>query len=303
MISVIYEKEDKKIAIKISQSLESKGFSCNLESISNFTETSENKIHDVELAVLVFSQKSNHSEKMMSEYDVIFDNDIPLVPFVVTDVELSLTMQHFLNSHDWINAFDSNTNEAIGDLGILVNEIINGEDAPPPQAKKQPIQKKTQTSAPNNKNQTYLIIGVVAVLVVVLGFFIFGGDNGSPLNNSESNHIIVGNWRMADYQDNMPRQPSEYADFITNVTALKQNFLLALNPDNSFKKLGFSQAETGTWQYDEQNKLLYMWPPGSEQHKDILTVEKLTQDSLIMSIASQIDSANQIITRFKLYKE
>ena len=308
MISLIFEKENKKLAISISKILGNKGFECSLDSI----ETIEKIEERIELAVLIFSKKSNFSEKIMQDYEVIFENDIPLIPFVVTDVELSVTMQHFLNSHDWINAFDITTNEAITDLTTLINEEINGTNASPLIAKK--TSKITEKQS-GNKKQTYAIIGVSSVFILVIIFLIFGGGgennnsifdggNNNSLNNGSSvNDLIMGNWKLGNYQDNMPRSSQEYADFITNITALKQNFLLKINRDNTFEKLGFSQTEAGNWQIDPQNMILYMWPPDSKDHKDMLQIEKLTTDSLIMSIASQIDSTTQIITRFSLYRE
>jgi hypothetical protein len=297
MVLLIHEKEDKKLAIKISKRLESSGFKCTLDNVETIKQNSE--LPPIETAIMIFSQKSNLSEKIMEEYEEIFENEIPLIPYVVTDVELSVAMQHFLNSHDWINAFDISTDEAIKDLSILVNENINGVSEAPTSKKKKVVAAKS-----TNKNQTYAIIGISAVFILILGFFIFGNNNNNPLSSDSSpDELIMGSWKMANYQDNMPRQPNEYADFITNITALKQNFLLKLNEDNSFNKYGFSQNETGNWQLDPQNMVLYMWPPGSDDHKDMLQIEKLSADSLIMSIATQVDSVTQIITRFTLYKE
>lgn len=298
MVLLIHEKEDKKLAIKISKRLESSGFKCTLDNIETIKQNSELPL--IETAIMIFSQKSNLSEKIMKEYDEVFENEIPLIPFVVTDVELSVAMQHFFNSHDWINAYDISTDEAIKDLSILVNENINDVSGVPVSTKKNKVVGAKST----NKNQTYVIIGISAVFLLIIMYFIFGNKNNNPLSSGSSpEELIVGNWKMANYQDNMPRQPNEYADFIKNITALKQNFLLKLNEDNSFNKYGFSQDEKGNWQIDPQNMVLYMWPPGSDEHKDMLQIEKLTADSLIMSIATQVDSTTQIITRFSLYKE
>ncbi|MBN2893823.1 MAG: toll/interleukin-1 receptor domain-containing protein [Bacteroidales bacterium] len=304
MISIIYEKEDKKLAIRISQSLENKGFKCTLDKLSSLEVQNPKNIGDIELAILIFSQKSNHSESIMSEYDFIFDNDITFVPFVITDVELSVTMQHFLNSHDWINAFDVNSSDAINDLGILVNELINGENASPPPTKQKTEKFKSKTEKTGNKNQTYAIIAVSAIFLVILAYFIFGGKGNNSLSGNDTpDNIIVGTWKLAEYQDNLPRNPNEYADFINSISVLKQNFALTLNADNTFEKLGFAQPEYGNWQLDPQNMVLYMWPPDSDGVKDKLKIETLSNDSLVMAIATQIDSVNQIITRFSLYKE
>ncbi len=303
MISVIYEKEDKKTAIQISKSLESKGFKCNLTSITSISNTQKEKLADLELAVLIFSQKSNISEKIINEYEIIFENEIELIPFVISDVELSISMHHFLNSHDWINAYDVNTNEAIKDLNILVNEILNNDNSSL-QKTKNNTKSAEQKQIDKKKLQTYLTIGVGAIFAIIILFFIFRDDSGSIINTPTSDNPIVGTWYLADYKDNLPRQPKDYAEFLKSVSALKQRFKLTINEDKTFEKLGFEKPEYGNWLFDKQNNLLYMWPQGSNgKNKDLLQIEKITNDSLIMSIASKIDSTTQIITRFSLYKQ
>jgi len=115
--------------------------------------------------------------------------------------------------------------------------------------------------------------------------------------------MIVGNWRMANYQDNMQRSQDDYVNFLKSINALKQNFLLKISEDGSFEKLGFQNPETGNWEIDIQNMKLYMWPKNSQGQKDMLQIEKLTADTLIMSIATKIDSLTLINTKFTLYKE
>ncbi len=300
MISVIYEKEDKKTAISISKELEAKGFECNINNVSAILSKEKEKINEIELAILVFSKKSNVSEKIMKQYDIIFNNDIELIPFVVSDVELSIAMQHFLDSHDWINAYDINQNDAIKDLGILVNELLNESNGT-----KKLQNKKTGQKSEAKNTKTYLALGIgIVVVIFALVYFLGNNDATSPVkSDSGQKATIVGTWLLADYSDNLPREPQAYAEFLSNVATLKQNFKLVINEDETFEKLGFSVPEYGNWKFDNQNMVLYMWPQGSSpQSKDLLQVEKLTPDSLIMSVASKLDSTTQVITRFSMYR-
>ncbi len=312
MISVFYEKEDKKLAINIIQKLENKGFKC-----QNSVAVSDNENQDtnnIQLGVFVLSSKSNSSEKLMKDYEYFFDKDIPVIPFVISDLELSLSMQYFLNSHDWINAYDVNTNQAIDDLTVLINETL-GMTPKPKIEKKTENKSAVQSKTKSKSNQTILVVSLSVVFAVIILYLIFGYNrNNQTENNFTNNNIInlsssdmekniVGNWKLADYKDNMQRSNVEYADFINSVNLLKQNFLLKIKKDNTFEKYGFAVPESGYWQLDTQNELLYMWPPDSKNVKDMLYIEKLTSDSLIMSIATQIDSVTQVITRFSLYKE
>jgi len=294
MVHIIYEKEDKKLAIQISDFLQKRNFTTSINTV-----TKEN-ISQVRAVVLILNQKSNTSEKIITQYDYIFENDVPMLPFVVSDVEMSVSMQHFLNSHDWIYAYDVSKKISINDLALLLNEVLNNNSSKP-----EAIDKNTKKTVKNLKkdNQTKILIGVVAIFAIILLFFIFGGKNNPINSNSKPDNLIVGSWKLDKYEDNMPRSITDQADFINSIAGLKGRFLLTFNDDFTFEKLGFSQTETGNWQLDPQNMLLYMWPPGLNDQKDMLKIEKLTQDTLIMIISTQIDSLTLINTKFTLYKE
>ncbi len=300
MILIVFEKEDKKLAIQISNKLQNKGFNTTFNNFSEKSEKETQNTEKIELTILIFSKKSNLSEKMIESYDLSFENQIPIIPFIISDVDLSVTMKHFLNTHDWINAFDVNTNESIEDLMILIAETKEN----PAEIKKEKYTVSNEQNTGKNKKQTYTIIAVSAIFIIILAYLIFGNKNNSPLNpQSNPNELIVGSWHLANYQDNMQRSRKDYIDFLRSVDQLKKNFLLKLSSDGTFEKLGFAQVEKGDWQLDPQKQILYMWPPNSKGKKDALHIEKLTTDTLIMSIATKVDSLTLVNTKFTLYKE
>lgn len=297
MICIIHKKEDKKIASQIAQSLRTKGYDISIEKISKENSNAPNK--NIELAILIFTKNSNLSPQIVEQYVLMFEKEVPIIPFVTTDMELSVSMQHFFFSHDWINAFDIPTKKAINDLQILIQEIT-GEKQQPDKNKKN-TQNKNNTEQQNNKKQKYIIAGVAIIFLTVILYFLFTDKNANNKNNNQNN--IVGSWRLAKYEDNMTRTGQELVDYISSIDALKKNFSLTFNENETFEKLGLSQPETGRWQFDPQNMILYMWPQSEKLYKDQLKIEKLTPDTLIMIIASQIDSLTLINTKFTLYKE
>lgn len=296
MISIIFEKEDKRLAVQISKTLQSKGLKTDLE---NSIENGKLENEKIDIAVLILSQYSNNSEKLIQAYNYLFESQINIIPFIVSDLDLSITTKHFLNTHDWINAFDISANKAISDLLILIEEITNS----PISEKPKKIVEKSQT-IDKKKNQKIAIIAVSATFVIILAYLIFGNKNNNPLDsNSSPKEMIVGEWHLANYQDNMQRTQADYVQFIKDVNYLKENFLLKILENGNFEKYGFAQVEKGNWELDPQKNILYMWPPNSDGNKDQLYIEKLTPDSLIMSIATKIDSLTLVNTKFTLYKQ
>lgn len=297
MISIIFEKEDKRLAVQISKTLQSKGLKTDLENTFDDGKLENEKI---DTSILIFSRFSNKSEKIIQAYDYLFESQINIIPFIISDVDLSVTTKHFLNTHDWINAFDISTNQAISDLLILIEEITKT----PIFEKPKKIIEKSKSTDKKNSNQKIAIIAVSVVFILILAFLIFGNKNNNPLDSSSSpKEMIVGEWHLANYQDNMQRSQTDYVQFIKDVNYLKQNFLLKIGENGKFEKYGFAQVEKGDWELDPQKNILYMWPPNSNGNKDQLYIEKLTPDSLIMSIATKIDSLTLVNTKFTLYKQ
>jgi len=162
MISIIFDKENKKLAIQISKKFQTNGITTLLNEFSDNEDTTNEDV--VDTAILILSKNSNFSEKIIKYYDTAFNKQLTIIPFIVSDISLSVAMQHFLNTHDWINAYDVSTNEAIDDLAILCNEIVN-DSQDTNKSSISSVQKK-DSNAKNNK-QTYAIIAVAAVFIVM----------------------------------------------------------------------------------------------------------------------------------------
>jgi len=307
MISILFESQNRNIVNTIAETLKKNGYKVSFDSVSKVFD------ENVEALILVFSKKTNFSESIIKQYNFALENQIPIIPFFITKPEKTLFSSFFLNSHDWINAYDTSTSKASEDLVILLDEIFNTESNNLPVNTNKTDSKNSRNSKTTNQksNQKYYIIAIVVIFIVIIGYLIkqnFSGvkenvtntEQVIPIkNNSEKD--IIGDWKLAKYEDNVPRAGNDLIEFQKTIMTLKSNFLLKFKEDGTFEKYGFAVPESGEWQYDPQNKIIYMWPPNSNG-KDILKVEKLTQDTLIFSIASKVDSLNVISTRFTLFK-
>lgn len=287
MIWIIYEKEDKKTALQIIETLKLKGFEAQLsQSPQSIVSDSSKK----NVAVFLISPKSIENDLVKKSYETAFNSNVPMIQMLIKPITDNLPVKHFLNTHDWIDATEVNLNVATEALFELLKSNL-------------PIDVKKSDVKPNRKN--LIILGTLAIIILVAFFIIFGNKNKEKkiLNNvSADEQLLVGDWYLADYSDNVPRKTNDSIEYAKLISNLKINFLLKLNSDKSFEKYGFSTPETGNWQYDPQNLYLYMWPEGQELTKDKLKIEKLTNDSLIFVIASMLDSVTLVNTKFTLIK-
>ena len=303
MILISYSNDSKKTAIKISNKLETFGHKCWIEPRDIPGNTNRRKaineaINEAELVLMIFSSQSDKSEDIMQQYDWAFEAEVPIVPFVVSDVSLSVSMQHFLNTHDWINAYDTNFDNAVEDLLDFLEEPNKNEEKGTEENTERPkrervVAKKTTT---NNQKQKYIIIGIGAAFLIALLAIIFWPENDDSIEAK-----IIGSWTLINYNDNMERNAQQEKEFQQGLMQIKQNFLLVFNDDKSFERTGFApQTEHGKWEIDKQNMVLYI-KPLDNSGQDALSIQEFNDNIMVLVISYQIDSM-QVITKLTLQK-
>jgi hypothetical protein len=308
-IIISYNKDQKNTARKLVSHLESKGYSCwldprDVEPGTDKIEAFKNAVEKAKLVILIFSTLADKSDDIIIQYDLAFDNDIPIIPFVVSDVEITVSMQHFLNTHDWINAHDATFDEAVSNL---IDLIENDEETVI--EKSSPKQKKTQQSSQLTQKQKNIAIAVISVIILIIVGIILFSDNKSDnvITDSEKSmdELIVGKWSLIDYSDNMSRTPQEIADLEQTIAGLKQTFSLIFNEDNTFERAGFQpQTEFGYWDIDEQKSLLLLSAKDNPtKGTDQLQIAKITEDNLTLIVAEQIDGNQQVETKLTLQRK
>ncbi len=300
MITISYSKEDKNIAKKLLSKLETQGYKCWIEPRDvkgeNKKESINAAIKETELMILLFSENSNNSEDIVEQYDLAFEEEVPIIPFVVSDLKMAVATQHFFNTHDWINAFDASFSEASENL----IDLMESEEADTSYEQKEPRPQRNTNSknkAVTNNNQKYILGGIAAVFAIVLIAILLW----QPSNKEDKN--LIGGWFLTNYEDNSPRTPQELSDFQGQVTFLKQNFALTLNKNNTFERRGFvTQPEYGTWEVLSIKGQDYLkLTPRNQKGGDALMMNEFTEDKLVLSIASNVDSV-QVITTLTLRK-
>lgn len=305
MIIISYSKEDKNTAKRLSSKLEGAGYKCwieprDLPKDKARKEALEDTIKEAELMILVLSQAANKNEDLIDQYDQAFEEEVPIIPFVVSDLKLTLSMQHLLNTHDWINAFDSSFEDAMENLiDLMETEEADTQtyERREPKARKQSSNQIGSGSLTKSQKQKIAIGAVAGIFIIAFAIVFALGTNGKQ---SEG---LIGSWKLTDYSDNLQRQPEELADFQGQVTYLRQNFEITFNENNTFERRGFAdKPEYGTWELTSQNgqDFVVLKPTGS-QVGDALLMKELEEGKMELSIATTIDSM-QVITTLTLQK-
>ncbi len=299
----------------------------------------EKNLKHFQIIVFILSQSDLHNQNLLEFYkrSVIAGKNIVLYcisAFTTSDI----INWFFFQSHDWIDAYNTTFEQSSQALIDLINELIHEK----PVQLSQPETSQNQNSEQPQKNKsisknTQLIIGaIILIIAVIIGLKIaFSPSNSTKQNlnqitsqpansqpqklpsinttkytpNSPNQNLsvaekmLIGIWRMTDYNDHIPRNKQQQQQFEKQIQALKRNFALIFYPNHTFRRFGFSpKPEFGYWSLDIQNHAIYLYT-ANRKGKDKLKILTLSPNKLIFEVASYIDSTHVSIIQISLKKQ
>jgi hypothetical protein len=108
-VFISYSGKDKATADKICEYLELQGIKCwiaprDISYSDSYSGAIVEAIRSSRIFILVFSSSSNSSNDVMQEVERAFQNEIPILPFRVENVQPSTDLEYFLSTPQWLNA-------------------------------------------------------------------------------------------------------------------------------------------------------------------------------------------------------
>lgn len=233
-IFISYSSKDADIANEICDALESSGLQCfiaprNIRSGHLYAEEIIYGLEASDVLVLLLSDNSNASAHVLREIEWSVSNNLPIVTYKLSDVELSPSMKYFLMATQWLDcSFDGVHASLIDSLYDMDPAAINYEEpmpAPSPNTSGNVVENVVNINVVNNtarkttnktinksatkkaKNNNYLLyasIAVACIILVLLGVLLakLVGKNETKDNELASGTVS-----------------SEYIDWVTNPPA------------------------------------------------------------------------------------
>ncbi len=294
-ICIVYQKDNKTLTKKLVSKLESDGISCavaprdfKIEEKESLTETLVNS----KILLLIIDNKSAKSKEQMDALEVALENELEVIPFVVEKIESNLYSEHFFYAFSWVDAYEDSFEDAYEVL-IDAYEELSGENTG--SKKKKPGKKRHEQKA-NNKAVIY---GIIAVIAVVIAYFVY-----DSFSNNEQSQILVGQWRLSNYEDNVKRSPQDSVLFVTQtIPTIKRNALLIFNDNNTFERRGFSpEPQIGNWRLNDEGTVLYLEPHGTTARTDQLNIEGLSPNSFTIVVDEMMPDSTRAHTRLTFSK-
>ncbi len=324
MVAIVSDKQDRTLSRKLASFLENQGykvFELWRDRGNDAPDTAvKNLVAKANLAIFITNKTSLNSKFIFNSYKSFFKAEKPIILFINSEIEESLINWYFLETHDYIKAYDTTFEKAAQSLTVLLDEL--SKDTGEPQKNSPVSDKQTKSKSHNTK-----LLAVLAAIIIVGGYFLIKNNNNTvntrgsqqqtpiittlpaispnkPSNTFSQNpdEDLIGTWKLVDYQDNIPRAGKALAEFNQIVNNLKKSFLLVFNADHTFIRKGFTpKTETGYWKIDKQTHTLYMTQTKDGQG-DGLKILTLNKNQLIFEVASYEKQYGTVIVRFTLQK-
>jgi hypothetical protein len=205
-VFISYSSKDKPTADATCAILESKGIRCwiaprDILPSADWGEAIIDAIGGARVFVLVFSSNANASPQIKREVERAINRGIPVVPFRIENVLPTKSLEYFLSTPHWLDAFSPPLEQHLNYLATVVASVLQGAEAPSP---------PPDENAPDRR---WIMAGAGAAVVAAAagGYFLFGRTRPET---------FVGSW-TAQNIDFGPDVPSPFAPYSVN------NFYLA----------------------------------------------------------------------------
>lgn len=144
---------------------------------ANYAEQLVEAIESAKLLLLILSDASNRSPQVSREIERAGSKAIPILPFRIEDVALSKSMEYFISSHHWLDAFESDVEDYLPALfNAVQSSLRKGEGKPAesetgkPRSFTKPVKKKSA------QTKTIIGAGTGLALLIALIFYMQTGN-------------------------------------------------------------------------------------------------------------------------------
>lgn len=83
-------------------------------------------ISSAAIVVLILSSNSNESPQVRREIERAVSKDVPVLPLRVEDVPLSKSLEYFISTQQWLDAFTAPFDSHLENLRICVVDVLEG---------------------------------------------------------------------------------------------------------------------------------------------------------------------------------
>ncbi|MFO7944059.1 MAG: toll/interleukin-1 receptor domain-containing protein [Anaerolineales bacterium] len=193
-VFVSYSKNDKAVADAVVSAHEKKGIRCwyaprDIPPGADWADAITKAIKQCSLMVLIFSESSNRSQRVLDELNYAIKQGKPILPFRVEDLEPTGAMELHLSTRHWLDAYHPNWESHIDRLieSVSLNLGVYHEKVQIREEKPAAVEvKEKRFMIPSFPKSVYAVAGILILAgLVYFGWNIFGeGKSSTGLQTS-----------------------------------------------------------------------------------------------------------------------
>ena len=219
-VFISHSGKDKTVADAVCATLEKGGTRCwiaprDIVPGTQWGEAIIDAISNCKVMVLVFSSNANESQQIVREVERAVNKGIPVIPFRVEDVDPNKSLEYYISAPHWLDALTPPLEQHIEQLNSTIKLLLarqgeeaSHEDTSQDQATAEVTEDagsterieeirddrdKGKTGVTQSLSPKKIGGGIAVVIILLLGFFIFSGENGDEVND------ITNGDKITDY--------------------------------------------------------------------------------------------------------
>lgn len=174
-VFVSHSSKDREAADAVSRALESRGIRCwmaprDIRPGANWGESILEAIGRVKMMVLLLSANANASPQVLREVERAVNRSVVIIPVRIENVMPSASLEYFLSTAHWLDAFESPLEQHCRKLADAVQGMLRGKDFTPFVSAPSPAPVRRSSRA-----WMAAVAGLLAVLVIAVLSFAAGG--------------------------------------------------------------------------------------------------------------------------------
>jgi TPR repeat protein len=173
-VFISYSTKNKNVADAVVADFEQHGIKCwyaprDILPGEEWVTAITNALEGSKALVLIFTEESNNSRQVMNEIAVAFNAGLTIVPFKLTDDQMSSELEYYLTRVHWLDAVSKPLKKNIQALREYIDVIINTENGAAPVRPKSEEELKAEKNAARKKRNIIIAVALVIVVLLIAG--------------------------------------------------------------------------------------------------------------------------------------
>ena len=175
-VFISYSTKNKNVADAVVADFEQNGIKCwyaprDILPGEEWVKAVTNALESSKTLVLIYTGESNNSEQVKNEIAVAFNCGITIVPFRLTEEQMSSELEYYLTRVHWLDALSKPLKKNIVALREYIEVIINTPNGAAPGANREEVERVRERNSEKEKAKkktTVLFIGIACAVSILL---------------------------------------------------------------------------------------------------------------------------------------